>query len=275
LRQALRQEVEAELDALARALKDGATLYLTPEGRVTTDGRLGRLRAALERLLPAARTVYLAALAYDALRPGRLTMVVRLVPWRGGDIARELAAARPITGSQLLAAAIGDEGVAEAELPTALGDVVTALPPGAHVLGEARRLDGARLAAAIRYLERRGWLLRADGRLRWRRPVVDPRFPLVVDRVAYERALLAETVGALKGGPSECGHSDVVRTGNGVDHGDEQEERGRADGRRRGNERTAAEVDAQEPVGIPPAGGIAHARRGDERSGDKRQTEDR
>jgi 1-acyl-sn-glycerol-3-phosphate acyltransferase len=55
LREAWRAQVEQEMETLARVLDSGDTLWFAPEGAVSLDGRLLRLRSGLHTLLARAR----------------------------------------------------------------------------------------------------------------------------------------------------------------------------------------------------------------------------
>jgi 1-acyl-sn-glycerol-3-phosphate acyltransferase len=55
LRERLRALVDQQLEALARAMDSGDTLWFAPEGAVTLDGKIMRLRGGLQTLLARAR----------------------------------------------------------------------------------------------------------------------------------------------------------------------------------------------------------------------------
>lgn len=56
LRERLRAQVDQQLEALARAMDRGDTLWFAPEGAVTLDGKVMRLRGGLQTLLARARS---------------------------------------------------------------------------------------------------------------------------------------------------------------------------------------------------------------------------
>lgn len=213
LREPYRSEVRAPVRAriaaqLARArevLRGGGTLYLTAEGHPTRGGRLRRPRAALHVLAPEA-TPYLAALSYDPLRGRRLSVLVRIVPpSRPDDLWGSLAAARPVTASQVVAACllgrVGDGRAfsADAALAWAL-QTLAELPPGAWVDPELRRRPRAVLAQVLAALVRRRWLIPSgDGYILAERRH-DPRFAAagVEDILAHQAAAFEETCAALR-----------------------------------------------------------------------------
>jgi hypothetical protein len=203
VREALRQEVVSDLEALAEVLSRGHTLYLTPEGRLTEDGRLGRLKEALDRLLPAAQEVWLAATSYDPFLPGRLRFVIHLVGPVPGDVAyirRRLVASRPVTLSQILAHILLAGEVREADLRTQVEAAVAALPDGAVLApsltgGPGRRRQA--LAQSLAALKRRRLVLAEGATLRLGGNRRDPRFPVVPDIVVHQANVYAETLSAL------------------------------------------------------------------------------
>ncbi|MGH8281063.1 MAG: hypothetical protein ACRESA_09675 [Gammaproteobacteria bacterium] len=78
---AFRDTIAAQLQGFAALLDAGQSLYFSPEGVISADGRFGRVRAGLRllcgltavppRLLPV-------ALSYDGVGPGRLRVVMRV-----------------------------------------------------------------------------------------------------------------------------------------------------------------------------------------------------
>jgi MFS family permease len=198
----LHLHLAAEVARLERLLARGRTVYLTPEGRLSPDGGLGRFRLALDRLLARARAVHLAALAYDSFAPGRLTLHLRLVPCAPGrDLRQALAAERVVTSSQvtarlLLAMAPGTD---VATLMRAAPAVVAALGPCAHVAPDLARDATRAVGRCLRAMARRRQIAIApDASVVVREPVRDRRFPFVADMLRYQARMLAETEAALR-----------------------------------------------------------------------------
>ncbi|MGH6717363.1 MAG: 1-acyl-sn-glycerol-3-phosphate acyltransferase, partial [Bradyrhizobium sp.] len=76
-----RATIAAQLAGFAERLDAGRVVYLAPEGTISRDGRLGRIRAGpwrLARLAAAPPPILPAALSYDPLGPGRLRVIVRV-----------------------------------------------------------------------------------------------------------------------------------------------------------------------------------------------------
>ncbi len=115
---AFRDTVEVQLRLFAQALDAGHHVYLAPEGRVSEDGRFGRVRAGTWRLPGLAKgpvPVVPFALSYDPFGSGRVRVLVRmgrplrgLDPQDGGHFAAAVKASivrlRVVTVSHLLAA---------------------------------------------------------------------------------------------------------------------------------------------------------------------------
>lgn len=201
IRQATRPRIEAQLAAAADALAAGDTVYLTPEGEFSDDGYLRRFREALRRLQPLAAEVVLAASAYDPFRPGRLTLYVHLCRLEAGrDLRTALAAARPVTFSQLLGAAwAGDEPLSPDIVRRRLEALRAALPPAAVLAPGLDCLLGPGLERMLAALTARGILRPGPDGLRPGRRH-DPRFANVPDLFTYQAAFLAETLDALGAG---------------------------------------------------------------------------
>ncbi|MBT9259807.1 MAG: glycosyltransferase [Clostridiales bacterium] len=104
--EAVRRIIEGQLEDARDALQRGHLLYLTPEGRMTRDGSLGRLKRALRELALPDTPILLCGISPDPFSPGPLRLVLRLVPPAlPEDLETSLLAARPLTASHLLAAA--------------------------------------------------------------------------------------------------------------------------------------------------------------------------
>lgn len=76
-----RHIIDAYLDRLSRLLDDGATLILEPEGAVSFDGRLSRLRGALHSLLNRTRArprVLPIGITYDSMTEDRKSVFVNI-----------------------------------------------------------------------------------------------------------------------------------------------------------------------------------------------------
>lgn len=203
--QRTRERIDRQIEAIEARLRAGATVFLTPEGRVTRDGRLGPMRLVLGRLLPLADEVVLAASSLDSFASRRLSEVVRFaLPARGVGIATALAAARPVTLSQLLAVAIGADAagpVPSAVTAEALTDAVRrqlrSLPktvfvdpwlrPG-RLAHEVRHALGTMTAVGLLARRQDGYVRIGTGR--------DARLPGIDDAFAFHRTVLCETCAA-------------------------------------------------------------------------------
>ncbi|HEY4433067.1 MAG TPA: hypothetical protein VGM99_01590, partial [Candidatus Cybelea sp.] len=121
----------------------------------STDGRIGTMRGAVDRLAPLA-TIYVFGVSYDPFVSKRLSMLYRVEQLNGAPMVPKLAAIRPIVTSQILGAWLAEnEGwFTEDEAARAVSERLAGLPP-----------------------QRR-----------------HPQFPFVRDIVAYQAAFLQETL---------------------------------------------------------------------------------
>lgn len=193
-----RANVVTDLARMEEIVRRGGSFYLTPEGRYSSDGRIGTMRGAVERLAPHA-TIYLAGVSYDPFVATRLSMLYHIV--RLDDRAHmpeTLAAIRPVVASQLLGSWLACNNGAPFtadEACAAVEEQLGSLPPSLFVDPELRR-DSQRLTrAALPLMEQWKILEHVDGdhyRLSTTRR--HPQFPQVEDIVAYQAHFLQETI---------------------------------------------------------------------------------
>lgn len=194
---AMRASIAASLIELEDLLKRGETLWLTPEGQFTKNGRMNELRTALRRFAPLAQSVFLVAISYDVFVGRRLSMLFRVVPPADpGDLNTSLRAARPVTVSQLLAnylIDLFDRTFTEAEALTAVRDRLAVLPQPAWIDPELRRSPERMTRAALAGMKRLGMLERSPAGYALTRARAHPQFPLVNDIVAFQAAMFEES----------------------------------------------------------------------------------
>jgi hypothetical protein len=193
----MRVDLDSDLARIERTLASGKTFYLTPEGRYSIDGRMSRVRTTLRRLAPLA-TVYLSAVSYDAFVGRRLSMLFHIVlPADASHLGLSLAAARPVTTSQLIADwLVKSPAVIDvAAAARAVSERLAALPPSAFVDPELRRRPAAMARAALEGLIRLRILKSSYALTPNRR---HPQFPGVPDIVAHQANQFAETLAALR-----------------------------------------------------------------------------
>jgi MFS family permease len=201
-RRHLRPRIEEQLAVLSDLLRTGGTLYLTPEGRISENGRMSRLRLAYDVLRPLAEVVYIAAASYDPFRTGPLhiTLCIEALD-EGLNVRTVLPAKRPITASQLLATALLRARSPEPRKETEqrARKLLAALPQGAVLCPTLRQDPDAAIKSSLDAMLRAG-LLTASGedRLHLAARRLDWRFPHVPDIVAHQAAQFTETVEALR-----------------------------------------------------------------------------
>jgi hypothetical protein len=199
-----RENLAPDFERFERLLKGGDTLFLTPEGHYSRDGRMNPLLGALPRLKPLAKSIYLVALSYDVYVGTPFSMLLRIVPPPDPDnLEASMRAARPVTVSQLLGSWIVEEGLSSFTLSQAAAAVRAALrslPAGAFVdpkLGD----DPSRMVLeAVRGMRRLRTIVDEDGVMRLTSQRQHPLFqlPLVADMLAYQANFFSETVHALR-----------------------------------------------------------------------------
>jgi hypothetical protein len=196
----VRARTTGDIEGIVRTIRDGATLYLTPEGIPSADGRMRPLRGGiLEAVLPVAEP-WLCAIAYDPFRGRRLSMLYRVVrPADPDDLGASLASARPITTTALLATFLdgATRPFTRAEALQAVRAQLAALPETVFVDPELRRVEAAVLDA-LTTLVKRGTLEVEGERYIVTEHRTDPRFPQVADMIAFQRAMLEETLEATR-----------------------------------------------------------------------------
>ena len=196
-----RTNIGRDLALMEDVVRRGGTFYLTPEGKYSTDGRIGPMRGAIERLAPLA-TTYLAGVSYDPFVARRLSMLYRVV--RFGrlqskdltELAETLAAIRPVVVSQLLGEWLAPRGdwFTVDDASTAVENRLAELPRELFVDPELRRDPRGMVRSALPVMvhwnilecEESGYRLAAERR--------HPQFPLVEDIVAYQASFLHETL---------------------------------------------------------------------------------
>jgi len=152
---------------------------------------MSRLRAAYAVLEPVARRTFLAAVSYDVFRPGRMRLVLRIVPLATANARTSLMAARPVTASQVLARALGAPAPwPAARLEGAALAIVRALHQGAFLDPALSRDPRRAVRRAVLHLVRSGRLAQGAGGYVPTSRRDDPRFPHVADMFALQAAQL-------------------------------------------------------------------------------------
>ncbi len=193
---ATREQVEADLRKFESLIREGATIFLAPEGSYTGDGRMQRLRGAFPRLAPAA-AVWLVGVSYDPFAERRLSMLYRLVRSRpGATIEAQIKAARPVTTSALLGTWLHERATPFSERGAldAITRQLAHLPPALFVDPKLRRNPLRRLRSALRRMTALGMLTERDGDYAPTGRNAHPQFPRTRDTIAYQFNFHAETL---------------------------------------------------------------------------------
>jgi len=197
-----RAHLEPDYHRLEVALRAGNTMFLTPEGKYSRDGRMARLRSALMRLLPLAEQIYLLAVSYDSFVGRRLSVLFRiLAPPDPNDLESSMRAPRPVTTSQLLGSWIFEGQHASFTRAQAMAGIrvrLDSLPPGAFVDPKLRKSPERMTLAALNGLVRLGIFENHSDEFRATSLRRHPQFPFVDDVIEYQSNFLNETVVALE-----------------------------------------------------------------------------
>ena len=193
---ATRRQLDADIAHIARLVQSGATIYLTPEGHYSGDGRMRRMRGLLAALSPLAK-IWMAAISYDPFVGRRLSMLWRVVPAsQDASLEAQIKASRPVTVSALLATWLHarSDAFSGEQAAAAVRAQLAALPGRLFVDPELARRPEHKVRSALTNMRRLG-IVRSQGRdhaLTQRRS--HPQFPQTDDIIAYQRNFHEETL---------------------------------------------------------------------------------
>lgn len=191
-----REQLENDSAHFEQLVRDGASLFLAPEGFYSIDGKMQRMRGLLPRLAPLAR-IWLAGISYDPFLGRRLSMLYRLAPDdRQSPLDVQLKRLRPVTVSALLATWLR----AQSSPFTEAGAVETVLrqlhdlPVALFVEPELRRRPAHLVRAALRRMQALGILTRQPDGWHLSQERTHPQFSRTSDILEYQANFHAETL---------------------------------------------------------------------------------
>jgi hypothetical protein len=191
-----RTQLDADIAHFEDLVRGGATVFLTPEGFYTTDGKMQRFRGILSRLAPLAK-IYAVGISYDPFIEGRFTMLYRV---READptvpLETFIKRIRPVVVSALLAAYVRDckAAFSENEAIAGVRKHLETLPSHLFVDPDLAR-DPARMTrSALAGMTKLQILDRFDDRYALGRQRRHPQFPNTDDIVAYQANFHDETL---------------------------------------------------------------------------------
>ena len=191
-----REQLEADVAHFEQLQREGATIFLTPEGFYTGDGKMLRLRGILSRLVPLAR-IWLIGISYDPFVGRRLSMLYRVAP-AVDDIPldMQLKRLRPVTTSALLATWLrGRTGAfTEREALEGVTKQLDALPRALFVDPELQRDPQALVHSALAGMHRLEMLEWNGGHHRLGAQRAHPQFQQTTDMIAYQWNFHEETL---------------------------------------------------------------------------------
>ena len=197
---ATREQLNADIAHFEDLVRRGGTVFLTPEGFYTGDGKMQRFRGILARLAPLA-TIYIAAISYDPFVGRRLSMLYRVRPASSTvPLETDIKSARPVTTSALIGTWLHErDGSFDAEAAQrAVRESIGALPKAAFVDPELARDPAAMTRKALTGMLRLG-ILRSDGE-QYSKTATHrhAQFPRTDDMLAYQANFHAETLEGLR-----------------------------------------------------------------------------
>lgn len=195
-----RAQLDADIAHFEDLVRSGATVFLTPEGFYSGDGKMQRLRGILGKLAPLAR-IYIAAISYDPFVGRRLSMLYRVREAAPGfALEADLKRTRPVTTSALLGTWLRERtsNLREDDAIRAVTSQLRELPGEAFIDPDLAR-DPARMTRAALSGMTRLRILRREGDsyvlTQTRR---HPEFPRTEDMIAYQANFHAETLDGLR-----------------------------------------------------------------------------
>ncbi|MDQ0191033.1 hypothetical protein JI721_14740 [Alicyclobacillus cycloheptanicus] len=212
IRERERAVIEEQASRLVHVLQGGGTMFMTPEGRYSKDGRVGPLRASLDMLLPIAANVYLFGLSYELFTHRRATFLGRVIPFDHRNqtletVRKALCAARPITFTQLFSdwvcadtqpractAVVRIASFTESDLRAAIDARLALLPAPAFIDPELRDHRHHAITRALKNLVRTGIVRFENARFHLTEHRTSVHFPRVPDILRFHAEMFRETV---------------------------------------------------------------------------------
>jgi hypothetical protein len=197
---ATREQLNADIAHFEDLVRGGATVFLTPEGFYSGDGKMQRLRGILGKLAPLA-TIYIAGISYDPFVGRRFSMLYR-VKQASPDLPLEadIKRTRPVTVGALLGTWLHERGgdFDELQAQRAVKEALAALPPGAFVDPELEEDPASMTHQALLGLGRLGIIRHEGSHFVLCAERKHPQFPRTDDMLAYMANFHAETLDGLR-----------------------------------------------------------------------------
>lgn len=191
-----RSQLEADIAHFEDLVRRGATVFLTPEGFYTTDGKMQRFRGIISRLSPLAK-IYAVGISYDPFIEGRFTMLYRVCE-ADPDVPLEttIKRTRPVTVSALLATWLqtAPRSFNAVEAIAGVREALAALPNHLFVDPQLTRDPARKTHSALVGMKNLGYLDSFEGRCTLSERRRHPQFPKTDDIIAYQANFHAETL---------------------------------------------------------------------------------
>jgi len=191
-----RAQLERDLQHFERLARAGATIFLTPEGFYSGDGKMQRLRGVLSRLQPLADT-WLLGISYDPFVGRRLALLYRIARATAGlPLDVQLKRLRPVTTSALLSTWLSTRSgpFTEEDALAAVRGQLAALPQSLFVEPQLRSHPEQRTRAVLDRMTGLGTLVLVHGEYALSGQRAHPQFPRTADMIAYQANFHADTL---------------------------------------------------------------------------------
>ena len=192
-----RAQIDGDLAHFENLQRAGGSVFLTPEGFYSGDGKLQRFRGALSRLAPLSQH-WLIGISYDPFVGRRLSMLYRVVQAdRAIPLEQQIKRARPVTASALLGSWLYADPSREfsaQEARAAVDEALRTLPAELFVDPELRTQPAGMVDGALAGLERMHIIVRHGDRYRLAETRRHPQFPRTADIVEYQFNFHRETL---------------------------------------------------------------------------------
>lgn len=192
-----REQIDADLAHFETLQRAGGSIFLTPEGFYSGDGKMQRFRGALSRLAPHSEH-WLVGISYDPFVGRRLSMLYRVLQGdRGVPLEQQIKRVRPVTTSALLGSWLYEDRsrtFSAQEARAAVLDALRTLPPELFVDPELRSQPSAMADRALAGLARLRVIVRDGEGYRLAETRRHPQFPRTADIVEYQFNFHRETL---------------------------------------------------------------------------------
>ena len=195
-----REDLEADIAHFERLAEAGATIFLTPEGFYTIDGKMLRLKGILPRLKPLMKT-WLVGISYDPYLKRPMQILYRVsASVDGVPLDTQLKRTRPVTTSALLCTWLNtlDGAFSSDDAIAAVYERLSSLPRHAFVVPELRSNLPRAVQRVLDGMEKLQTVRRDGKNYALTSQRTHPKFERVENMIAFQANFHAQTLDGLK-----------------------------------------------------------------------------